>query len=69
MAIIHCKECNGKVSDKALMCPHCGFGTQKNLENILLTQKSKTASKASLMKPTFHWTRTKDGGTKESTLN
>ena len=43
MAIIHCKECKGKVSDKALMCPHCGFGMQKNLENILLTQKSKTA--------------------------
>jgi hypothetical protein len=30
------------VSDKALMCPHCGFGMQKNLENILLAQKNKT---------------------------
>jgi hypothetical protein len=25
------------------MCPHCGFGMQKNLENMLLTQKIRTA--------------------------
>lgn len=24
MAIISCKECNGKVSDTAVACPHCG---------------------------------------------
>jgi hypothetical protein len=24
MAIISCEECNGKVSDKAVTCPHCG---------------------------------------------
>lgn len=25
MALTSCPECSGKVSDKALMCPHCGF--------------------------------------------
>lgn len=24
MALINCKECGGKVSDKATICPHCG---------------------------------------------
>jgi ribosomal protein L37E len=43
MAIIRCKECNGKVSEKALMCPHCGFGTAQTLENLLLTQKTRAA--------------------------
>ena len=43
MTLIQCSECKGKVSDKALMCPHCGFGKQKNIENISLTNKSGTA--------------------------
>jgi hypothetical protein len=30
MALIRCSECKGKVSDKAWMCPHCGFTLQKN---------------------------------------
>ena len=30
MALNRCSECNGKVSDKAWMCPHCGFTLQKN---------------------------------------
>ena len=25
MALIKCPECSGQVSDKALLCPHCGF--------------------------------------------
>ena len=25
MALITCPECNGQVSDKAAVCPHCGF--------------------------------------------
>jgi len=41
MALISCKECGGKVSDKALMCPHCGFGIAQNVETILLTQKAR----------------------------
>jgi hypothetical protein len=24
--LIHCPECRERTSDRALMCPHCGFG-------------------------------------------
>jgi hypothetical protein len=40
MALNQCKECKGKVSDKALMCPHCGFGMTPILENLLRQQKT-----------------------------
>ncbi|MCJ7525229.1 MAG: PilZ domain-containing protein [Candidatus Aminicenantes bacterium] len=43
MALINCKECKGKVSDKALMCPHCGFGMSPTLENLLRLQRNRTA--------------------------
>jgi len=36
MALTVCKECKGKVSDKALICPHCGFGKSRDLETQLL---------------------------------
>ena len=26
MALIHCPECNKEISDKAITCPHCGYG-------------------------------------------
>jgi hypothetical protein len=32
MAITTCSECKGKISDKALLCPHCGFGIERALE-------------------------------------
>lgn len=25
MALINCPECSGQVSDKAKVCPHCGY--------------------------------------------
>jgi len=25
MAFILCEECNGKISDKTIHCPHCGY--------------------------------------------
>lgn len=28
MALIACPECEGRVSDKAVACPHCGFPVQ-----------------------------------------
>jgi hypothetical protein len=40
MALIRCKECKGKVSDKALICPHCGFGISGALENLFQQQKA-----------------------------
>jgi hypothetical protein len=42
MSLIHCSECKGKVSDKALMCPHCGLGMQKNMPNTLTPQTPRT---------------------------
>lgn len=33
MAIIKCSECNNSVSDKASVCPKCGFPLAKSLEN------------------------------------
>lgn len=39
MAMIRCSECKGKVSDKALICPHCGFGITGALENLLHQQR------------------------------
>jgi hypothetical protein len=42
MAIKTCSECKGKVSDKAVMCPHCGFGMSQTLETLLSQQMTKT---------------------------
>jgi hypothetical protein len=35
MAMTICSECKGEKSDKALMCPHCGFGLEQSLEDVL----------------------------------
>ena len=40
MAMTHCSECHGKVSDQAWMCPHCGFGLQQNPKNQGQTKKT-----------------------------
>ena len=31
MALVECKECGGKVSDKAAACPHCGSPVRQSL--------------------------------------
>ena len=33
MALMKCPECDGKVSDQAYTCPHCGFPIEEYLEN------------------------------------
>ena len=43
MTLIRCNECEGKVSDKALMCPHCGFGISGALEKLLRQQMAGAA--------------------------
>lgn len=43
MALIKCKECKEKVSDQALMCPHCGFGMSPTLETFLRQQRTRAA--------------------------
>lgn len=35
MALLNCPECNGKVSDKAEICPHCGYPVNKIKANNL----------------------------------
>lgn len=53
MALITCPECNGQVSDKATVCPHCGYpleGSDQEKEQLIseLTDvlKSKTDNTA-----------------------
>lgn len=43
MALIQCKECKGRVSDQAMMCPHCGFGMSPTLKNLLRLQRTRAA--------------------------
>ncbi len=31
MSLIECPECNNQISDKAVICPHCGYTTGKFL--------------------------------------
>ena len=34
MAIIYCRECGNQISDKATMCPHCGYNYGTNVNSI-----------------------------------
>ncbi len=40
MALIKCPECSGQVSDKALLCPHCGFPMREGSILYQAPQKS-----------------------------
>lgn len=51
MAMKTCGECKGKVSDKAVMCPHCGFGMSQTLENLLQQQMTRTFHQEVFRKP------------------
>ena len=44
MTLIRCNECKGNVSDKALICPHCGFGISQALENLLQQKMTRSAN-------------------------
>ncbi|MCX6555227.1 MAG: PilZ domain-containing protein [Candidatus Aminicenantes bacterium] len=46
MALKNCSECNGKISEKALLCPHCGFGLSQDLETLLLRLAAQAAAEA-----------------------
>jgi hypothetical protein len=43
MTLIHCSECKGKVSDKALLCPHCGFSISGAMDNLLRQQMTRAS--------------------------
>lgn len=33
MALIKCDECGNSISDKAKICPHCGYERKSNTED------------------------------------
>jgi uncharacterized Zn finger protein (UPF0148 family) len=43
MALIKCPECEKKVSDQAIMCPHCGFGVAKHVKEQTAKLEKKPA--------------------------
>lgn len=45
MALIKCSECGNKISDKALICPHCGI--ELNQDNYSQDSQEKTTDKIS----------------------
>jgi hypothetical protein len=47
MAMTTCSECKGKISAKALLCPHCGFGMERALADAV-RQQVQEAFQASL---------------------
>jgi len=50
MALIKCIECNGEISDRAILCPHCGSPTDKTESMI---SSSNTDSKISVFSKAF----------------
>ncbi len=41
MAMIHCPECGKDISDKALVCPNCGYPLNDNISGTNLSLKRK----------------------------
>ena len=44
MALIKCPECSKEISDKAISCPHCGFGLNTNVVNSTVTVQRKRSN-------------------------
>ena len=42
MALTQCPECSGQISDRAIMCPHCGFPVR---DGSIFTQGPRKAKK------------------------
>lgn len=36
--LLTCPECQGKVSDQAAACPHCGYPVEKILKRLEITE-------------------------------
>ncbi|MEE1315341.1 MAG: zinc ribbon domain-containing protein [Faecalimonas sp.] len=41
MSMINCPECNKEISDKALVCPNCGYPLSNNISNADFFIKKK----------------------------
>lgn len=46
MPLINCPECQNEVSDKAELCPKCGYGINDSLKKTITTQKTSKKLKA-----------------------
>ena len=45
MAMINCPECNKEISNKAFVCPDCGYPLSNNISNADFSIKKKTPGK------------------------
>lgn len=41
MSLITCPECSGSISDKAIICPHCGIPLQNTSINPIPSRPSR----------------------------
>ncbi len=41
MSMINCPECKKEISDKALVCPNCGYPLSNNISNADFSMKKK----------------------------
>lgn len=60
MALITCPECNGSISDKAFICPHCGYPVQNT------TMQPKAPRKARKRRPNGSGTVVKLSGKRKN---
>jgi hypothetical protein len=51
MTLTTCSECKGKMSDRASMCPHCGFGLGQALEDMVQMHVQRAVQAALPLRP------------------
>lgn len=42
MSLVNCPECDAEISDKAVMCPHCGYSRKSSLYGNIYEYRSQT---------------------------
>ena len=45
MALLHCAECDGKVSENASVCPHCGTPKYRHWQHVSEKPKPRKRKK------------------------
>ena len=55
MALINCPECNGNLSDKASVCPHCGYPVKDPAEYEYRFTRQTEPSKGAAFMRTIAW--------------
>lgn len=41
MGLVHCPDCNRMISDRALMCPECGYS--EHADNVIFSHSEKSS--------------------------